>query len=109
MSNRGRTYQSQLPLQFVALGQLPPLPLGRALQEHLDLGQQVGLALEVGLQLPDLKGGIPNWKKLNMIYRVTIQVVSNLPLTSKQKFHFNMRSLYYNATLVLDTTRMATL
>ena len=28
------------------------------------------------------------------VYRVTIQVVTNLPLTSKQKFCFNMRSLY---------------
>ena len=28
------------------------------------------------------------------IYRVTIQVVSNLPLTSKQKFRFSMRSLF---------------
>ena len=27
-------------------------------------------------------------------YRVTYQVVSNLPLTPKQKFHFNMRSTY---------------
>ena len=27
-------------------------------------------------------------------YWVTIQVVSNLPLTSKQKFRFGMRSLY---------------
>ena len=28
------------------------------------------------------------------IYRVTIQVVSNLPLASKQKFRFSMRSMY---------------
>ena len=27
------------------------------------------------------------------MYRVTIQVVSHLPLTSKQKFHLNTRSL----------------
>ena len=29
-----------------------------------------------------------------LLYRVTIQVVSNLPLTTKQKFRFNRRSLY---------------
>ena len=28
------------------------------------------------------------------IYRVTIQVVSNLPLTSKQKFHISIRPMY---------------
>ena len=28
------------------------------------------------------------------IYRVTIRVDSNLPLTSKQKLHFSMRPMY---------------
>ena len=27
-------------------------------------------------------------------YRVTIEVVSNLPLATKQKFHFSMRLMY---------------
>ena len=33
-------------------------------------------------------------------YRVTLQVVSNIPLTSKQKLCFSMRPMYLNATLV---------
>ena len=39
------------------------------------------------------------------LYRVIIQVVSNLPLTSKQKFRFSMCPMYvpryYNITFVL--------
>ena len=38
---------------------------------------------------------------LDMLYRVTIQVVSNLPLTSKHKFCFNMRPVSLKATFVL--------
>ena len=34
-------------------------------------------------------------------YTVTIQIVSNLPLTSKQKFRFSMRPMYQNTTFVL--------
>ena len=34
------------------------------------------------------------WLELQNIYRVTIQVDSNLPLTSKQKYRFSMRSTY---------------
>ena len=37
-------------------------------------------------------------------YKVTIQVISSLPLTSKQKYCFNIRNLYYNATFVLVPT-----
>ena len=29
-----------------------------------------------------------------VMYRVTIQVVPNLPLTSKQKFHFTLMPMY---------------
>ena len=29
-----------------------------------------------------------------LMYRVTIQVVANLPLTSKQKFHLSKRPMY---------------
>ena len=32
--------------------------------------------------------------KCSCYYRVTIQVVPNLPLTSKQKFRFSMRPMY---------------
>ena len=51
----------------------------------------------------------------NSMYRVTIQVVTNLPLTSKHKFRFNMRSLYFYATLCFgvngrfETTGVVTL
>ena len=38
------------------------------------------------------------------LYRVTHQVVSNLLLTSKQKLHFSIRSMYWNATFVLMST-----
>ena len=37
--------------------------------------------------------GNNNWYILYK-YRVTIQVVSNLPLTSKKKFRFSMRPMY---------------
>ena len=33
-------------------------------------------------------------KGINMVYRVTIHFVSNLELTSKQKFCFSMRPMY---------------
>ena len=36
-----------------------------------------------------------------MFYRVTIQVDSNLLLTSKHKFCFSMKPMYKNATFVL--------
>ena len=44
--------------------------------------------------------------KLNVkpLYRVTIQVVPNLPLTSKQKFCYSIRPMYWNATFVLMST-----
>ena len=32
---------------------------------------------------------------LPKMYRVTIQVLTNLPLTSKQKLRFSMRPIYY--------------
>ena len=35
------------------------------------------------------------------MYRVTIHVVPNLLLTSKQKFRFSRRPMCYNATFVL--------
>ena len=37
-------------------------------------------------------------------YRVTIQVVSNLPLSQKQKFHFSTWASYYNRTFILMST-----
>ena len=41
---------------------------------------------------------------INRIYRVTIQVVSNLQLTPKQMLRFSVRSSYYNGTFVLVST-----
>ena len=35
------------------------------------------------------------------IYRVTIQVVSNLPLTLKQRLRFSTRASYWNGTFVM--------
>ena len=37
---------------------------------------------------------ISNGKDVLKIYRVTINVVPNLPLTSKQKYHFSMKCMY---------------
>ena len=47
-------------------------------------------------------------------YRVTIHVVPNLLLTSKQTLYFNVKSIYKNVTFVgvngrAETTRMVTL
>ena len=39
-----------------------------------------------------------------VIYRVTIHVVPNLLLKSKQKFHFSMRYMYKNTNFVLVST-----
>ena len=36
----------------------------------------------------------------DMIYRVTIQVVTNLPLTSKQKFRFSIMPMYTKTQLL---------
>ena len=43
-----------------------------------------------------LSGFGPDFIQFDPIYdyRVTIQVVTNLPLTSKQKFGFSMRPMY---------------
>ena len=49
----------------------------------------------------------PNGRDRRLIsswYSVTIHVVPNLPLISKQKFHFSMRPMYQNITLVLVST-----
>ena len=37
---------------------------------------------------------IVTFPKKCITYRVTIQVVPNLPLTSKQKFRLNLRPMY---------------
>ena len=44
--------------------------------------------------------------RARFFYRVTIQVVYNLTLTSKQKFHFSMRApIYYVLKQNFDVNR----
>ena len=40
-----------------------------------------------------------NSSKIELLYRLTIQVVPNLLLTWKQKLHFSKKGLYWNSTL----------
>ena len=47
------------------------------------------------------------WKS-PLFYRVTIQVVPNLQLTSKQKLCFNTRASYLNVTFILTSTQCLT-
>ena len=55
-----------------------------------------------------VNGEICNWQMITDNHcncRVTHHVVSNLPLTTKQKLHFSAWASYWNATFVLISTR----